>query len=128
MKHLAKILIGFFTIFIVLSIFTGGPQNVLMLCFFLVICTAGVGLIPLVGVSYAIGSVIYLFLNLDKKLLQESAISSSSETITIPNDKLAILDYIRKARARGQADAQIELTLKQNGWDPKIIEDTIKIS
>lgn len=118
MRFFYRLIIGF-PVTIILSALVVGPENIFQFFVLSIICTAGIGAIPWILVSFVVGLIIDLLtasakrkgreIELDKKLAGE------------PADVIALVKYINTAREEKMDDGIIRLNLKENGWTNEMI-------
>ena len=138
---MTKILVGAVVTFIVLSIMTYdtgisilgfwfyGVGGVLFLYFFSIVCTAGAALIVWIPLWYVVGYGVLLTLRFilplfgmdisgifDRNKAKSASDISQPAQATLSRDQQALLNYIKKARAKGLSDEQISQNLTSNGW------------
>ena len=130
---MTKILVGAVVTFIVLSIMTYdtgisilgfwfyGVGGVLFLYFFSIVCTAGAALIVWIPLWYGVGWVVFEVVGwLIKKLGANPAGDTqqpeAQSAASLTRDQQALLNYIKKARARGMNHERISLVLTSEGW------------
>lgn len=124
MSSFTKILIGFAAIFLVLLAFTGPAAFALVAAS--IICTAGVGLVVWIPLSYGVGSLIVAIYQSMNNRNQSSLNVDGTEgpkLEVISNDQRAVINYILLARGRGFKDDDTFANLKVNGWPEQIIRD-----
>ncbi len=124
MSAFTKTLIGFAAIFLVLLLFTGPAAPVLVAAS--IICTAGIGLVVWIPLSYGVGSLIvaiYQSISNNSKSSGGIESSTSSQTTNLTNDQRAIINYILLARGRGFKDDDTFTNLKVNGWSEQMIRE-----
>lgn len=124
-NKLRKFFIGLFEIFILLSIVTD-PITAIGIIGFVVICTAGIALIPLILLSYLFGyltyEVILKLTNKDEgKVKNNLAAQYSAQT-------RAIVDYIITSRAANIGDDVIKTQLSNAKWGKEFIEECFKLA
>lgn len=119
-----RVLVGFISIYLILSMGTGDFFSAGMLMFASIVCTLGLGLIVWIPLSWLTGFIVLYLIN----FLRSQSFSSTTKNIptdntegaviakTISNDVLAIAQYIQKSRGRGASDSQITNRLKWTGW------------
>lgn len=124
MSAFTKTLIGFVAIFLVLTLFTGSSAILLVLAS--IICTAGIGLVVWIPLSYGVGSLIvaiYQSITSNNRPSGNIEGSAGSPIVNLTNDQKAIIDYIKLARGRGFKDDDTFTNLKVNGWSEQIIRE-----
>ncbi|NJL02810.1 MAG: hypothetical protein HC838_08315 [Spirulinaceae cyanobacterium RM2_2_10] len=124
--------IGVVTVFFSLVLFTGGVGNALSLVFVSILCTLGVALIFWVPFCTGVGMlVVFLMLALYRQLRRAAGTTvpplERLADATQPDEPTggvsrnayhqAVADYIRKARAKGYSDSQIDSRLAARGWE-----------
>ncbi|PIR73536.1 MAG: hypothetical protein COU40_02235 [Candidatus Moranbacteria bacterium CG10_big_fil_rev_8_21_14_0_10_35_21] len=92
-----------------------------------IICTGGITLVGYVPLAYVIGLAFdeLLFKHIiktDEATQPAKIISINESTAPLTNNQVALVNYIKEARANGMGDGQISGVLKDNGWS----EDDIK--
>lgn len=112
-------LYGFFIVFILLSIFAGGPGNALMILLFSAICTGGIGILFWIVLSFIIGSATMAIIH----LIQKKNLSNGSTLAWMSPDKAALINYIQTARNSGLNDSTITDNLRNKGWNELMIQD-----
>lgn len=120
MSAITKTLVGFFVIFIFLSIFAG-LSTAVMLIGLSIICTFGISLVLWIPLSFAVGSItvsVYNAVNQSKK----TDLGQSTRS-TISNDQKAITDYIKQSKSKGISDDNIFSLLRSNGWAENAIHE-----
>lgn len=124
MSNLIKILVGFVTIFIILTLFTGPSAIILVAAS--IICTAGVGLVIWIPLSFVVGSVVIaIFQSIHSASLQSGNAEKSTgpKLVVLTNEQKAIIDYIKLARVRGFKDDDTYTNLKIKGWTEQVIRE-----
>lgn len=123
MSKITTTLIGFAVIFLVLLLFIGPAAPVLVAAS--IICTAGVGLVVWIPLSYGVGllvvAIFQSLFNHDRPSIVES--SSGTQIVNLNNDQRAIINYILLARGRGFKDDDTFTNLKVNGWSEQMIRE-----
>jgi hypothetical protein len=114
--------------FIVLAIVTLDISTAFAILAFSIICTAGISLIIWIPVWYILGYLAFAVLRfilsffgvdlaeslgLHKK---KNKPAPQAEQPTLSRDQQALLNYIKKAQAKGLSNAQISSNLQNNGW------------
>ncbi len=128
MNKFIKTLIGFATIFLLLLLFTGSSAILLVLAS--IICTAGVGLVVWIPLSYVVGSIVVGIaqgvqnLSSNSKNMENLA---SAQVVKVTNNQKAIIDYIKLARRRGFQDNNIFANLRTNGWAEDAINEAFRL-
>lgn len=124
MSKVTKTLIGFAAIFLLLLVFTG--SSAILLVAASIICTAGVGLVVWIPLSYGVGSLIVaIFQSINSRNRPSTNIKSSAGTaiVNLTNDQKALTDYIHQSRSKGVNDNNIFSLLKSNGWAENAIHE-----
>lgn len=127
MKHILKLLIGGPVLILVLSLIAGGLSNAFYLLFVSIICTAGVGLIFWIPLSYATGSIVlYLVSFLNSKGRKPP--TETEKTASLTNNEIALINYIKQAIQNGSSQSQTTALLKASGWQDEAIEKAYNLS
>lgn len=124
MSKFTKTIIGFAAIFLVLTLFTG-PSAILLVAAS-IICTAGVGLVVWIPLSFGVGSLIvamYQSMQNSNRPPNNTKSSTETQTINLTNDQRAIINYIILARGRGFKDDDTFTNLKVSGWSEQMIRE-----
>ena len=136
--HVVRAVVGWFIIYIGLSIVLLDPASALGIIAISVICTAGISLILWIPISYLVGWGALSLISLLKKLFtgdtppkdeqetaaQQGNLSTLSERLNqelrggspLTTDQQALTHYIAKASAKGLTNDQIRANLENNGW------------
>lgn len=118
MRHFGAIFVGLFLVTLGLGLVMG-PENALMLLMILVLCTAGIGLIPLLAVAYLVGRLALALVGHEQP---RSAVRLDRETSQRNHAEIdAVATYIRKARTKGDSEQKIEQELVRVGWEGDVI-------
>lgn len=120
-RKIEKIVVGYIIIAGIASVIVGGPLQLLGAAAVLIICTGGVGLIPVAGamliclpIAYGIGSLIFFLFTGKKENTQEE-----KENVISPltNNLQAVSNFIKDARRYNFTDQDIFRQLKSVGWE-----------
>ncbi len=110
MRHLLAIPVGAAVCLVPGLLLAGGWSNLTFMMFLLVVCTAGIGLIPLVLVCWLVGLLTLRIMGYGPK---KPAFAPSLDART-----RSLAEYVDKARAHGQRDEEIVQCLFRAGWYP----------
>jgi len=128
MKHPKRFLMGA-AVIVFCFIITGN----FAILFLTIICTGGISLLAYIPLAYAIGTVLDKLIfkgKLKKSEIDqtEKIIEKNNTTTHLTNNQVALVNYIREARASGMGDGQIAGVLKDNGWLDEDIKNSFKIA
>lgn len=119
-RRIEKLVVGYILIGAVTSVFVGGPIQLLGMAAMLIICTGGVGLIPIWGgmliclpFAYGIGSFFFALFS-GKKEKKEDETEDSG--FPLSNNLVAVSNFIKDARRYNFTDQDIFRQLKGVGW------------
>lgn len=118
----STVFLGLISSFLFLSIFVGGPLNAVGVILVLIICTAGVGLLPLILLWLGVGLVMTWIIGFIKKLTQVKKKTEQAEQ-NKSKEQIALVCYITQARNNGMNDNNIFSILKKNGWAENVIHE-----
>ena len=122
---LANIVVGAIIIYLGIALFMGSFSDAFGLVAFSIICTLGISLILWLPACYLVG---FLPVWALRQLLRDPAESSDAHPADNPghtavpsepklsHDQLALVNYIKKARAKGLNQERIRQNLERNGW------------
>ncbi|MDX2212663.1 MAG: hypothetical protein SFY66_05175 [Oculatellaceae cyanobacterium bins.114] len=139
MKTFQELTVGVFVIYIALAVMTGGFANAAMILVFSVICTAGIALVLWIPLCIGVGKLGLMVARAiarsigassqnapltdssDRPRTGQPPQSSSSITDTLAqtletNNRLAIKDYIYRARRLDHSYERIFNQLSHQGW------------
>lgn len=114
------------------------------LIFLSIVCTLGISLVIWIPLFWLVG---YITLSIIYKInpqLNQSSLSNDQDInqSPVPNNQslknqgvffvnnkqiYALVDYIKKAQAKGYSDSQIETRLKKNGWSQSEIDQAFQL-
>lgn len=108
---------------------------------FSIICTAGISLILWIPLWYGVGYGVLLALRFilplfgmdisgifERKKAKPTSGGSQPAQPTLSRDQQALLNYIKKARAKGLSDEQISQNLTINGWKANSISAAFQMT
>lgn len=121
--------IGAVLVFVVMGILMWDFGSAFGILAFSIICTAGISLILWVPIWYAVGYGVLIALRVilplfgmdisgvfERKKVKPASDDSQPARPKLSRDELALVNYIKKARAKGLNDQQISQNLAGNGW------------
>jgi Na+-transporting methylmalonyl-CoA/oxaloacetate decarboxylase gamma subunit len=113
MKNLLAIFVGGVVTLIVTALVVG-PEVLAFMLLLLVMCTVGLGLIPLFFVFWLVGKLVLSFFP------SESAAGpvGSAEQVEKSRRVKSLEEYILRSRQGGKDDGYIHACLKRGGWEP----------
>jgi hypothetical protein len=92
-------------------------ENFVSLVLISIVCTLGISLVIWLPLIWLIG---YMSLSIIYFIITQFNQSSSPDgqgLLSVNNNQIyAIVDYIKKAQAKGYSDSQIETRLREKGW------------
>ena len=113
---LARTVVGFVILSGVLACLLG-PGTLLILLVLSVVCTYGAGILPLIGISYLVGTAADMLLERRRRSKIESKLKDLSP------DMKALVLYVNVARKSGLDDGMIRRNLLDNGWGDEFITE-----
>ncbi len=113
MRHLAAIFVGG-AVTLGLGALLLGPDGLGFVLLLLVLCTFGVGLVPLVLVFWAVGLLVLSFF----PARPAPAVGPVGSPPQLAREQRMdmLVGYIERARRRGKSDAEIQRCLNRAGW------------
>jgi hypothetical protein len=92
-------------------------ENFVSLVLISIVCTLGISLVIWLPLIWLIG---YMSLSIIYFIITQFNQSSSPDNqglLSVNNNQIySLVDYIKKAQAKGYSDSQIETRLKEKGW------------
>ncbi len=119
MNFLFRLIIGF-PCALFLSGFVVGFENVFALLVMSIICTAGIGAVPWIIVSYLIGTVLDLAMTARRRRIKKGELEYNLEGES--TEMKAVSMYIFAAREQKMKDGEIRKNLLDNGWTEGMID------
>lgn len=120
-----EVIVGFLILMAALSLIVGwGTAQMILLMS--VLCTAGLGLLIWVPVSYSIGHLIFSWLGIFKSSTNTTISESSSEATFSSPIVESLNRYISQSRLHNMTDKQIRTELTRVGWSKEAIDEAFK--
>ena len=132
--------IGAVIVYVVMGIVTADFSTAFGILIFSIICTAGISLLLWIPIWYAVGygtlivlRVILGFFGVDiggifgSKKAKSTPDDPKPAQPALSRDQQALLNYIKKARAKGLSDEQISQNLTSNGWKAQSVTDVFQM-
>ncbi len=119
--------LGIVIVYLITALFMWSFNDAFLLTLFSIICTAGLSLIILLPIWYAVGYIAIIPLrlilmtaginiNLPGSKKSEATQQEQQPKSALSKDQVALINYIKKALTKGLSKEQISVTLKSNGW------------
>ena len=125
MKRIANIIVGFPTLFLLLSILFGDPQKALSLILVSIICTAGFGLLIWIPLSVIVGGMILAFAHSLSEKVSPQPISHATKASIVSSHQRALIDYLTQTTGSGYGEKEVVELLKKKGWTEKDITEAL---
>lgn len=117
-KKFKQGIIGFITIYIVMSLMSGDVTSALAIIFMSILCTAGLGFILWIPFSIVVGAIV--------EAIWEN-ISRMTKGKSGSTENAALINFIQKARTNGLSENQIAQKLLDAGWPKDAISNKLNI-
>jgi len=119
-----RFLVGFLTIAIVMAIWPGGLGFLLIS----IICSGGMTLVIWLPLAYVVGLIVTSLFNFAKGGHNpDKVVATNGQHHVLNNDQLALLNYIKQAKANNMSNEVIASQLKNNGWAEVDINNAFKL-
>ena len=117
-RSLLYVPVGAIVTYILLSIVLGSASDTFILMGASIICTLGISLVIWLPLWYGVGYIVMLLYGLLTRPRAEPDAQQSgvADKPSLTNDQRALVDYIRKAAAKGFSREKITENLRNNGW------------
>lgn len=127
MSHLYRFLKGVIVLSILSSPF-GGPLFILMM----IVCSGGIGLIPLLPICYIAGVIAEVIISKIKgRQINSENVSNSSLSLDeqglITNSQRSLMNNIWELKKRGVTKRQTQVALRKLGWNDDEIDEAHKL-
>ena len=119
-NFILKLFVGFLADFLLMALFGGGFGSAISILVLSVVCTGGIGLIVWFPLAYLTGSLIFYVANkLNGGGTRKENLFSE---VRFADEQQSLKNYYEQARNAGMSEAQIEQSLLDSGWEPKVID------